>query len=207
MKLVKAEEIEFFYIFPEDDLIKEETTLINNLTLPKSPDFPNLPMGKYVPEKLIKTLQNGTDTRLAIYTKSIRKVHSIKDFFYAYETRCLFWTNKDINLKELDQKIREDSYTDEDFHSAIITRLQYVFCHRNCLNKYLALAYDPEIYELMYFPIALAKHKSYSDYFVKKIHMTKTLRCPNCNESLGIIVVRFFNKEENLLLKKCNKTL
>lgn len=94
MKLVKAEEIEFFYIFPEDDLIKEETTLINNLTLPKSSDFPNLPMGKYVPEKLIKTLQNGTDTRLAIYTKSIRKVHSIKDFFMLMKLVAYFGLTK-----------------------------------------------------------------------------------------------------------------
>lgn len=192
MKLVKAEEIEFFYIFPEDDLIKEETTLINNLTLPKSPDFQNLPIGKYVPEKLIKTLQNGTDTRLAIYTKSIRKVHSIKDFFYAYETRCLFWTNKDINLKELDQKIREDSYTDEDFHSAVIAHVQYAFC-RHCRNKYIALVCDKEIYMSMYIP----KHIPLSDNYYKKIDMIKTIRCPNCNEFIGLFVLRFSDKVED----------
>ena len=45
MKLIKAEEIEFFYIFPEDDLIKEETTLINNLIMPEGQNCFNRRMG------------------------------------------------------------------------------------------------------------------------------------------------------------------
>ena len=196
MKLIKAEEIEFFYTFPEDDLIKEETTLINNLTLPNSPNWPNQPMGGYVTEQFIKTLQNGTDTRLAIFKKSRRMLHSVKDFLYAYDTRCLFWTNKDINLKELDQKIKDDRYTDEDFRSAVITRLQYVYCRR-CHNENIALVCDHEIYETMYLPIAFAKHISDSHYYVKKIHMIEIGRCPDCNEPIGIHVARFFDKVED----------
>ena len=192
MKLIKAEEIEFFYTFPEDDLIKEETTLINNLTLPNSPNWPNQPMGGYVTEQFIKTLQNGTDTRLAIFKKSRRMLHSVKDFLYAYDTRCLFWTNKDINLKELDQKIKDDRYTDEDFRSAVIAKVQYTFC-RHCRNKYIALVYDKEIYISMYIP----KHIPLSDNYYKKIDMIKTIRCPNCNEFIGLFVLRFFDKIED----------
>ena len=66
MKLIKVEEIEFFYIFPEDDLIKEETTLINNLVIPESQNCFNRRLGGNTSEQLIETLQNSTNTRLAI---------------------------------------------------------------------------------------------------------------------------------------------
>ena len=148
MKLIKAEEIEFFYIFPEDDLIKEETTLINSLVIPNN--RVNRLMGRYESKQLIETLQNGTDTRLATFKVNARLATiPIKKEYDAYQTHCLFWTNKDINLKELDQKIKDDSYTDEDFSSAVIAKVQYAFC-RHCHNKYIALVCDHEIYETKY---------------------------------------------------------
>ncbi len=194
MKLIKAEEIEFFYIFPEDDLIKEETTLINNLIMPEN--RANLPMGRYASKQLIETLQNGTDTRLAIFRINTQLPLPLKDGYDAYQTHCIFWTNKDINLKELDQKIKDDSYTDEDFRSAVIAHVQYAFC-RHCHNKYIALVCDDEIYMYMYFPIALAKHISYQDYYYNKTGMIKIVRCPNCNEFIGLFVLRFFDKVED----------
>ena len=194
MKLIKAEEIEFFYIFPEDDLIKEETTLINNLIMPEN--RANLPMGRYASKQLIETLQNGTDTRLAIFRINTQLPLPLKDGYDAYQTHCIFWTNKDINLKELDQKIKDDSYTDEDFRSAVIAHVQYAFC-RHCHNKYIALVCDDEIYMYMYFPIALAKHISYQDYYYNKTGMIKIVRCPNCNELIGLFVLRFFDKVED----------
>ena len=194
MKLIKAEEIEFFYIFPEDDLIKEETTLINNLIMPEN--RANLPMGRYASKQLIETLQNGTDTRLAIFRINTQLPLPLKDGYDAYQTHCLFWTNKDINLKELDQKIKDDSYTDEDFRNAVIAHVQYAFC-RHCHNKYIALVCDDDIYMYMYFSIALAKHISYKDYYYNKTGMIKIVRCPNCNEFIGLFVLRFFDKVEN----------
>ena len=194
MKLIKAEEIEFFYIFPEDDLVKEETTLINNLIMPEN--RVNLPMGRYTSKQLIETLQNGTDTRLAIFRINTQLPLPLKDGYDAYQTHCLFWTNKDINLKELDQKIKDDSYTDEDFRSAVIAHVQYAFC-RHCHNKYIALVCDDDIYMYMYFPIALAKHISYQDYYYNKTGMIKIVRCPNCNEFIGLFVLRFFDKVED----------
>ena len=193
MKLVKAEEIEFFYIFPEDDLIKEETTLINSLVTPDSQNRINRRMGGYASKQLIETLQNGTDTRLAIFKVNARLATiPIKKEYDAYQTHCLFWTNKDINLKELDQKIKDDSYTDEDFSSAVITHLQYVYC-RHCHNKYIALVCDDVIYMYMCIP----KRVPLSDYYYKKIDMIKTIRCPNCNEFIGLFVLRFFDKVED----------
>ena len=193
MKLIKAEEIEFFYTFPEDDLIKEETTLINSLVTPDSQNSINRRMGGYASKQLIETLQNGTDTRLAIFKVNARLATiPIKKEYDAYQTHCLFWTNKDINLKELDQKIKDDSYTDEDFHSAVIAKVQYVFC-RHCHNKYMALVYDEEIYISMYIP----KRVPLNDYYYKKIDMIKTIRCPNCNELIGLFVLRFFDKVED----------
>ena len=193
MKLIKAEEIEFFYIFPEDDLVKEETTLINNLIMPESQNCFNRRMGGYASEQLIETLQNGTDTRLAIFKVNARLATiPIKKEYDAYQTHCLFWTNKDINLKELDQKIKDDSYTDEDFRNAVIAKVQYAFC-RHCRNKYIALVYDEEIYISMYIP----KHIPLSDNYYKKIDMIKTIRCPNCNEFIGLFVLRFFDKVED----------
>ncbi len=194
MKLIKAEEIEFFYIFPEDDLIKEETTLINNLIMPEN--RANLPMGRYASKQLIETLQNGTDTRLAIFRINTQLPLPLKDGYDAYQTHCLFWTNKDINLKELDQKIKDDSYTDEDFRNAVIAHVQYAFC-RHCHNKYIALVCDDDIYMYMYFSIALAKHISYKDYYYNKTGMIKIVRCPNCNELIGLFVLRFFDKVED----------
>ena len=194
MKLIKAEEIEFFYIFPEDDLIKEETTLINNLIIPEN--RANLPMGRYASKQLIETLQNGTDTRLAIFRINTQLPLPLKDGYDAYQTHCLFWTNKDINLKELDQKIKDDSYTDEDFRNAVIAHVQYAFC-RHCHNKYIALVCDDDIYMYMYFSIALAKHISYQDYYYNKTGMIKIVRCPNCNELIGLFVLRFFDKVED----------
>ena len=194
MKLIKAEEIEFFYIFPEDDLIKEETTLINNLIMPEN--RANLPMGRYASKQLIETLQNGTDTRLAIFRINTQLPLPLKDGYDAYQTHCLFWTNKDINLKELDQKIKDDSYTDEDFRNAVIAHVQYAFC-RHCHNKYIALVCDDDIYMYMYFSIALAKHISYKDYYYNKTGMIKIIRCPNCNELIGLFVLRFFDKVED----------
>ncbi|PXZ03877.1 hypothetical protein DKK70_14930 [Gilliamella apicola] len=194
MKLIKAEEIEFFYIFPEDDLVKEETTLINNPIMPEN--RVNLPMGRYTSKQLIETLQNGTDTRLAIFRINTQLPLPLKDGYDAYQTHSLFWTNKDINLKELDQKIKDDSYTDEDFRSAVIAHVQYAFC-RHCHNKYIALVCDDVIYMYMYFPIALAKHISYQDYYYNKTGMIKIVRCPNCNEFIGLFVLRFFDKVED----------
>ena len=196
MKLIKAEEIEFFYIFPEDDLIKEETTLINSLVTPDSQNSINRRMGRYAPKQLIETLQNGTDTRLAIFRINTQLPLPLKDGYDAYQTHCLFWTNKDINLKELDQKIKDDSYTDEDFRSAVIAHVQYAFC-RHCHNKYIALVCDDVIYMYMYFSIALAKHISYQDYYYNKTGMIKIVRCPNCNELIGLFVLRFFDKVED----------
>ena len=193
MKLIKAEEIEFFYIFPEDDLIKEETTLINNLVIPESQNCFNRRMGGYASEQLIETLQNGTDTRLATFKVNARLATiPLKKEYDAYQTHCLFWTNKDINLKELDQKIKDDSYTDEDFRNAVIAKVQYVFC-RHCRNKYIALVYDEEIYISMYIP----KRVPLSDNYYEKIDMIKTIRCPNCNEFIGLFVLRFFDKVED----------
>ena len=193
MKLIKAEEIEFFYIFPEDDLIKEETTLINSLVIPESQNCFNRRMGGYASKQLIETLQNGTDTRLAIFKVNARLATiPLKKEYDAYQTHCLFWTNKDINLKELDQKIKDDSYTDEDFRNAVIAKVQYTFC-RHCRNKYIALVYDKEIYISMYIP----KHIPLSDNYYKKIDMIKTIRCPNCNEFIGLFVLRFFDKVED----------
>ena len=195
MKLIKAEEIEFFYIFPEDDLVKEETTLINNLIMPKN--RANRPMGRYESKQRIEMLQNGADTRLAIFKVNARLATiPIKKEYDAYQTHSLFWTNKDINLKELDQKIKDDSYTDEDFRSAVIAHVQYAFC-RHCHNKYIALVCDDVIYMYMYFPIALAKHISYQDYYYNKTGMIKIVRCPNCNEFIGLFVLRFFDKVED----------
>jgi len=200
MKLIKAEEIEFFYIFPEDDLVKEETTLINNLIMPEN--RANLPMGRYASKQLIETLQNGTDTRLAIFRINTQLPLPLKDGYDAYQTHCLFWTNKDINLKELDQKIKDDSYTDEDFSSAVIARLQYAFC-RHCHNKYIALVCDDEIYTSMYF-INIPKRVPWRDYCNKfreysdkKLDMIEIGRCPNCNEFIGLFVLRFFDKVED----------
>ncbi|PXZ03879.1 hypothetical protein DKK70_14940 [Gilliamella apicola] len=201
MKLIKAEEIEFFYIFPEDDLIKEETTLINDLIMPEN--WANLPMGRYTSKQLIEMLQNGADTRLAIFKVNARLATiPLKKEYDAYQTHCLFWTNKDINLKELDQKIKDDSYTDEDFSSAVIARLQYAFC-RHCHNKYIALVCDDEIYTSMYF-INIPKRVPWRDYCNKlnnycnkKRGMIKIIRCPNCNELIGIYVARFFGKVED----------
>ena len=191
MKLIKAEEIEFFYIFPEDDLIKEETTLINSLVIPNN--RVNRLMGRYESKQLIETLQNGTDTRLAIFKVNARLATiPIKKEYDAYQTHCLFWTNKDINLKELDQKIKDDSYTDEDFRNAVIAKVQYAFC-RHCHNKYMALVYDEEIYMSMYIP----KRVPLNDYYYKKIDMIKMIRCPNCNELIGLFVLRFFDKVED----------
>ena len=194
MKLIKAEEIEFFYIFPEDDLIKEETTLINNLVIPESQNWYNRRLKGFASKQLIEIIQNGTDTRLAIFGINIRP--PLKDNYDAYQTHCLFWINKDINLKELDQKIKDDSYTDEDFRSAVIAHVQYAFC-RHCHNKYIALVCDDVIYMYMYFPIALAKHISYQDYYYNKTGMIKIIRCPNCNEFIGLFVLRFFDKVED----------
>ena len=197
MKLIKVEEIDFFYIFPEDDLIKEETILINNLVIPESQNCFNRRMGGYASKQLIETLQNGTDTRLAIFKVNARLATiPIKKEYDAYQTHCLFWTNKDINLKELDQKIKDDSYTDEDFCNAVIAKVQYTFC-RHCHNKYIALVCDDDIYMYMYFPIALAKHISYQDYYYNKTGMIKIVRCPNCNEFIGLFVLRFFDKVED----------
>ena len=197
MKLIKAEEIEFFYIFPEDDLIKEETILINNLVIPESQNCFNRRMGGYASKQLIETLQNGTDTRLAIFKVNARLATiPIKKEYDAYQTHCLFWTNKDINLKELDQKIKDDSYTDEDFRSAVIAHVQYAFC-RHCHNKYMALVCDDDIYMFLYIPIAVAKHVSFREYSDKKLDMIEIGRCPNCNELIGIYVARFFDKVED----------
>ena len=196
MKLVKAEEIEFFYIFPEDDLVKEETTLINSLVIPDSQNRINQRLGGFTSEQLIETLQNGTDTRLAIFGIHKRPTLPLKDNYDAYQTHCLFWTNKDINLKELDQKIKDESYTDEDFHSAVIAHVQYAYC-RHCRNRYLALVCDKEIYMFMYIPVAVAKHVPFGDYYDKKLDMIEIGRCPNCNELIGFYVVRFFDKVED----------
>ena len=192
MKLIKTEEIEFFYIFPEDDLIKEETTLINSLVIPDSQNRINQRLGGFTSKQLIEKLQNGTDTRLAIFRINTQLPFPLKDGYDAYQTHCLFWTNKDINLKELDQKIKDDSYTDEDFRSAVIAHVQYAFC-RHCRSKYIALVCDKEIYMSMYIP----KYIPLSDNYYKKIDMIKTIRCPNCNEFIGLFVLRFFDKVED----------
>lgn len=187
MKWIKAEGVNFKYIFPEDNIMEEETLFKKNTII----DSYNIPVlrGSDLSYDLYEILQKGDNTRLAIF-KLPRFPKTKENNITFYDAPyCIIWPNNDIDLKELDRKIKNNTFGDEDFKHSIIAHVQKVFC-RNCHEEYVAIVVEPDNFYVVLDDngkIDISK----SDLFKRKQAIVKFGKCPNCNAPLGLYVVKF----------------
>lgn len=90
----------------------------------------------------------------------------------------LFWRNgRDLDL--LDQRVRDGTYTDDDFADALMTDYQVTFC-TNC----------GLLWHTLYFPEE--PYLGAPELYQRKIESYKTEACPGCKASLRRRVVKIF---------------
>ncbi|OCG57201.1 hypothetical protein A9G42_07390 [Gilliamella sp. Nev6-6] len=189
MKWIKAEGVNFKYIFPNDDIMKEEGELFRtNITLLGEKINPSF--------DFYKTLQSGVNTRLAIF-KNYRLKTLRGDYIPLYDTPyCIIWPD-DVNLTELDKKVANGCFSDEDFSRSIRARMVKIVLCRNCRAEYMGLVVDSsEVY-------TVETEKTNFDYRLgselldKKIKNYKFKKCPNCNSPFTIYVAKIFYECED----------
>lgn len=189
MKWIKAEGVNFKYIFPEDNIMKEEEKLFKKNTII---DMYNIPVlrGSDLSYDLYEILQKGDNTRLAIFKfPRIPKTKGSKITFYDVPF-CIIWPNNDIDLNELDRKIKNNTFGDEDFKHSIIAHVQKVFC-RYCHEKYVAIVVEGDGLYVVLDDSGKIDTSSASDLFKRKRAILKFGKCPNCNTPLGLYVAKF----------------
>lgn len=186
MKLIKAEDIDIYYVFPEDDFIKEEAALFKTNIIANGSIWSNraMPRSGDYPLELYDKLQNGDNTRLVI-CKLKPQLKGYPEFIY--RSCCLIWPKNDIDLKKLDQKVKNDTFKDEDFNTSLIAYVQIALC-RYCHDKYIALFTDYDMY------FSLRDNLTGLDLFKEKKPVLEIGKCPNCNETLGIYIPKFLYK-------------
>lgn len=180
MKWIKAEGVDFKYIFP-NDMLGQDCALFNSKLFLRGCD---------VPEDIYKELQSGMDTRLAVFKRPLpqKTAGPIKNILIADTPYCLIWSENDINLKELDQKVKDGIFSDDDFYHSIRTHVHRVLC-RNCLNEYIALTVDQTD---IYFSLDEngKPDKSTLHLLENKLGKQKLIKCPNCNTVFTLYVVK-----------------
>ena len=117
MKKITVEEIELFYLMPGD-----ESSLVDN------PPIKIRGLGALKPELL-----NQDDVRTILITHEPL-------FSYEATVYYLYWNNGQ-DLKELDLKVAENNFTENDFKASIITRYQKHWCSA-CDGYFDALVID-----------------------------------------------------------------
>lgn len=153
MKKIKVEEIDLFYLMPGD-----ESSLLDN---------PPVKIRGLVKPKLL----NQDDVRTILITH---------DPLFSYEATVdyLYWPNGQ-DLKELDAKVAENKFTENDFKASIITRYQKHWCSA-CDDYFDALVID-----------------DFNDFrkpgmSKKKIWQSLIRDCPYCGAGLRQLVVKIF---------------
>jgi hypothetical protein len=188
MKLIKAEGIFFKYIFP-DEIIGKESQLF------KEKYF--LWSSQGISSDLYKICQNSSNTRLAIFKIPLpqQTKEPYKKILWGEVPYCLIWPNDDIDLLDLDQKVKDNNFADEDFAFSIKAHIQRGAC-LNCHNEYLTLSVDSTDY---YFALDKNGKPDTSKYslLTDKLKKLNTKRCPNCNAPFSFIVVKILGHCED----------
>ena len=155
MKKIKVEEIDLFYLMPGD-----ESSLLDNPPI-KIEDL----------DRLLKPeLFNPNDFRVILV---------ITPFYFNRATLNYLYWNNGQDLKELDVKVAENNFTENDFKASVITRYQKTRCS-NCETWWDTL----RIIEDNYFRTP--------GLSTTKVRQSNFIECPNCGASLRQLVVKIF---------------
>jgi hypothetical protein len=163
MKKITPEETSLIYLFPEDphplenEIISEH--IIKRSSMNTTSDL----------EKLI----DYSITRVILVDNPIRR----NEFILYY----LHWDNG-LDLCSLDNLIKEDNFTDQDFANSIKTFISEITCP-SCKNRYVALVV----------PTGDA-YISAPELLDEKIKRRKYYSCPNCSMSLKQLAVKILSK-------------
>ena len=178
MKSIKAEGVSFKYIFANEVIDEKDTPFNSN-------DFLR---GRNVPLNIYKELQDGVNTRLAIFKRLLLQKDSESRRMWCDMPYCLVWTNEQIDLNVLDQKVMDNCFSDEDFYDSIRTQIIQLICF-NCRNEYITLVADrADIY------IAVDENgkpdQFQSNLLKKKFSNLKSELCPNCNHPFTMPAIK-----------------
>ncbi|MBZ8182750.1 hypothetical protein [Oscillatoria salina] len=161
MKQIKVEEIELLYLTSDDLLLLSSNQIFLNNAQIEIEDL------SY---RLKPELFNQDDVRPIVVILPFKANFGNLNYFY--------WNNKP-NLKELDLKVTQNNFTENDFEASVITRYQKTRCS-NCGCWWDTLVVD----EWNYFRTP--------GLGTAKIRQSKFKECPNCGESLRQCVVMIF---------------
>lgn len=156
-----------------------QNTEYRYVTDPLNDDLQQIPQLDYLKPKIAHELFNVSkiDGIRMVFTPV--SLYDNKHFFLNY----LCWI-KPKDLDELDQKILDNTYTDEDFEYAIKTVYKNnIWCHN--FNNYFK-GFEVESGSPYLGNRELSKQKM---EIIFKNHAN--LKCPNCNNSLRILILKF----------------
>lgn len=94
----------------------------------------------------------------------------------------LYWLG-DKNLKEVDEKVETDSYSDNDFKNAVATRFGKLRCSNCGWEGYTLVMTLADVY---------VAHSALEDHKLKLLTDDKIKKCPNCASRLRQLVVKIF---------------
>ncbi|SCC34349.1 hypothetical protein [Gilliamella intestini] len=194
MKWIKAEGVEFKYIFPNDKNFTEVEFLFKTKIIDSYYNMPLL-RDNDLPDELYKIIQNGNNTRLAIFKRPQFPKNQKENITFYDAPYCIVWPNYDIDLNVLDQKVINDTFNDQDFINSIKTYIQRVVCF-TCHQEYVSLVIDPgAIYIIL--DKSGKPDSSKLDLLEKKLHRVNLKKCPNCSSSFTIYVAKILYKCED----------
>ena len=157
MRKIKTEGTEFFIALYKDHKLTEFPLIADN------------------PEQLKLTeIYNNDDVRLILFQSPFKTGHGI-----------LYWLYfEDPTLTEnLDKKILDDSFNDNDFKRSVKTFYQVTECS-NCQRKFHTLIIPPG-----------DPYPGNPTLLQEKInHFSEFLRCPSCNSRLRQMVVKIIGE-------------
>jgi hypothetical protein len=189
MKWIKAEGVNFKYIFPNDDIMKEEEKLFKTNAVTDVYNNISLLRGRDLSFDIYKILQNGVNTRLAIFKRFRNRLFEIVPY-------CIVWPDGDVDLTKLDKKVENDCFNDADFSSSIRVFVQRIFC-RNCKVEYIGLIVDYSDPYLVENESSQVKYYSVYELLDNKLKKHDFKKCPNCNSPFTIYVAKILYKCED----------
>lgn len=162
MKEIEAEHTEYTYFGRTDEI---PNVLANGLKVRNIDSF------------MLDVLRSSQDTRLVVIKNFFEP--KIGDIYY------LYWDDRS-NLDELDSKVENNRYADQDFTNSVKTVFQWTEC-LDCRQRWPTLVIPPG-----------DPYRGAPGLLEQKIKRAKFKQCPNCNAALRQMVVKLWLKEETI---------
>jgi hypothetical protein len=159
MKKITVEKTNFVYLFPEDYHPLEDEVVYERIVKKCSVNAP-INSGKMIDYSII---------RIILADNPIRQ----SEYFLYY----LYWDDN-LDLLSLDDRVKKDEFTDQDFMNSIKTFVTEITC-LDCNSVYIALVVPTG-----------DSYVSSPNLIDEKIKCRKYCSCPNCLQSLKQLVVK-----------------